>query len=181
MTISNRLRSYIAIQNKSIKEFSAHVDIPYRTLQDYLSGKRSPGSEHLIRLAQKGVDITWLLTGEKKVGIGSFLSSEIQGNSVLFADLIFVEKVGNVLTEKADAFTERFFKKNGTLLPISKQLKILSNYIVRVLFIASKMSKELEELKKMDFDDQLIIDLLTTGITEEYELELEGKILQGEL
>ena len=40
------------------------VDIPYRTLQNYLLNKRSPNVDALKKLHNNGLDITWLVTGD---------------------------------------------------------------------------------------------------------------------
>ncbi len=39
------------------------VDIPYRTIQNYLTDKRSPNTEALQKLHDNGLDIRWLVTG----------------------------------------------------------------------------------------------------------------------
>lgn len=49
----------------SYKSFASLVDIPYRTLQNYLSGERSPNIEALEKLSNIGIDINWLLTGRE--------------------------------------------------------------------------------------------------------------------
>ena len=65
-TFSNRLR--FAITNYvpgafSYKSFAELVGIPYRTLQNYLSGERSPNIESLEKLAENGINVNWLITG----------------------------------------------------------------------------------------------------------------------
>lgn len=64
---SSRLR--FAISNyvpgaMSYKSFAALIDLPYRTLQNYLSGERSPNLEALEKFAKNGINIHWLVTGE---------------------------------------------------------------------------------------------------------------------
>lgn len=48
----------------SYKSFAALIDLPYRTLQNYLSGERSPNLEALEKFARNGINIHWLVTGE---------------------------------------------------------------------------------------------------------------------
>lgn len=48
----------------SYKSFAGLIDIPYRTLQNYLSGERSPNLEALEKLAANGINIHWLVTGQ---------------------------------------------------------------------------------------------------------------------
>lgn len=64
---SSRLK--FAISNYAVgaityKSFASLIDIPYRTLQNYLSGERSPNLEALEKLAKNGINIHWLITGE---------------------------------------------------------------------------------------------------------------------
>ncbi len=46
------------------KAFAGLVDIPYRTLQNYLNGERSPNIEALQKFAANGLNVGWLVTGE---------------------------------------------------------------------------------------------------------------------
>lgn len=72
-SISTRLRHAIELcapaggeadgEKWSLKVFSKETEIPYRTLQDYLSGARLPGADALQKMAKKGIDINWVLLG----------------------------------------------------------------------------------------------------------------------
>jgi len=65
MTIGARLRSVIDDIGINVSEFSRIADIPYGTLQQYLSDKRSPATEALTKICtQTNIDIHWLLTGK---------------------------------------------------------------------------------------------------------------------
>ncbi|UXS39200.1 helix-turn-helix transcriptional regulator [Agrobacterium tumefaciens] len=46
------------------KAFAGLIDLPYRTLQNYLSGERSPNVEALEKLARNGLNVNWLVTGQ---------------------------------------------------------------------------------------------------------------------
>jgi hypothetical protein len=62
-TLGERLRLFIMTRRLSIKDFAGHCGVPYRTIQEYLVDKRKPGADHLGRMAQCGLDVNWLLTG----------------------------------------------------------------------------------------------------------------------
>jgi transcriptional regulator with XRE-family HTH domain len=65
MSIGKRLRQAIDASGMNITEFSASTEIPYRTLQQYLSDNRSPAAEALTKIcAQTSIDINWLLLGQ---------------------------------------------------------------------------------------------------------------------
>jgi len=68
MNISDRLRQTLDKKEWSIKKLSDVCDIPYRTTQDYLHGKTSPGAEALRKLC-RGLEVSadWLLFGEGEV------------------------------------------------------------------------------------------------------------------
>lgn len=61
--VGQRLRLFIRAQGMSFREFERASGVPYKTLQQYLAGRRYPGGEHLARMAEVGLDINWLLTG----------------------------------------------------------------------------------------------------------------------
>jgi len=66
MSVGKRLRTAIEREYKNLKEFSEAADIPYRTLQEYISDTRSPGADALLKInAKLSVSIDWLLTGEE--------------------------------------------------------------------------------------------------------------------
>ena len=60
-----RLKFLLADLGLNIKQFAEMGDIPYRTLQDYLAGKITPGYDNLQKMhAVFRVSIDWLLTNE---------------------------------------------------------------------------------------------------------------------
>lgn len=65
MSISERLNTFIEFNKYSINKFSELTGIPYRTLQNYLGGNRTPSGENLsIICTQTNIDCNWLLTGQ---------------------------------------------------------------------------------------------------------------------
>ena len=61
--IASRLREFAYSKTDRLTEFAKSLDMLPQTLNSYLSGKITPGSELLIRLSEMGCDIEWLLTG----------------------------------------------------------------------------------------------------------------------
>jgi len=48
-----------------LKRLASEADIPYRSIQNYLSGEQKPGAEALLKLRDSlKVNLDWLLTGE---------------------------------------------------------------------------------------------------------------------
>ena len=65
MSISNRLREVMEYKGLSIKAFAELLDMPYRTLQNYLLNERDPSAEVLIKISDVlNVDLNWLMRGE---------------------------------------------------------------------------------------------------------------------
>lgn len=65
MSISNRLREVVEYKGLSIKAFAELLDIPYRTLQNYLLNERDPSAEVLIKISDVlNVDLNWLIRSE---------------------------------------------------------------------------------------------------------------------
>lgn len=65
MSISNRLREVMEYKGLNIKAFAELLDMPYRTLQNYLLNERDPSVDILIRVSEiLNVDLNWLIRGE---------------------------------------------------------------------------------------------------------------------
>ena len=65
MSISNRSREVMEYKGLSIKAFAELLDMPYRTLQNYLLNERDPSAEVLIKISDVlNVDLNWLMRGE---------------------------------------------------------------------------------------------------------------------
>lgn len=63
MSLGLRLRLFISVNGLTVREFSQKFDIPYRSVHEYLSDKRKPSAEQLLKMAENGIDINWLLSG----------------------------------------------------------------------------------------------------------------------
>lgn len=61
--IGKRLREWVETCFET--QFQAHkaLDVQPATLYRYMQGTNAPGAEFLMRLANAGCDVTWLLTG----------------------------------------------------------------------------------------------------------------------
>lgn len=62
--MGRRLRLFIEGRGQTIRDFERESGVPYKTLQQYLAGRRYPGGDHLAKMAEIGVDLNWLLTGK---------------------------------------------------------------------------------------------------------------------
>lgn len=64
MGINRRLREAIELKGLSLTEAAERAAIPYRTLQNYVSGQREPNSKALTHFNERlGISLDWLLTG----------------------------------------------------------------------------------------------------------------------
>lgn len=80
MNISDRMRLVLDQEKLSLREASEKSEIPYTSLQKYVSGGQSPGSEALVKFGSTfNVNLHWLLTGEGNDSVASpgSLTSEI--------------------------------------------------------------------------------------------------------
>ena len=65
MSISDRLRQIMLDNKLNMKEFSLNSGIPYRSLQDYLLSKRTPGTDAVVKICTHfSINLNWLLTGK---------------------------------------------------------------------------------------------------------------------
>ncbi|WP_315092114.1 helix-turn-helix transcriptional regulator [Aggregatibacter segnis] len=78
MSISNRLREVMEYKGLSIKAFAELLDMPYRTLQNYLLNERDPSAEVLIKVSDAlNVDLNWLMRNEGEMFYSSINSSKL--------------------------------------------------------------------------------------------------------
>ncbi|OOH87184.1 transcriptional regulator [Pasteurellaceae bacterium 15-036681] len=70
MSINERLRLVIEYQKMSIKAFAEEMDIPLRTLHNYLSGERDPNTPFLSKIALRlNINLNWLLIEKGELNI----------------------------------------------------------------------------------------------------------------
>ncbi|AWB52925.1 helix-turn-helix domain-containing protein [Pasteurella multocida] len=78
MSISNRLRKVMEYKGLNIKAFAELLDVPYRTLQNYLLNERDPSAKVLIKVSDVlNVDLNWLMRGKGEMFCGSMNESEL--------------------------------------------------------------------------------------------------------
>lgn len=64
-TVSERLREYLFISKKNVKQLAGEISVSQASLNNVVNGKNLPSSNLLIRLATtKGISINWILLGE---------------------------------------------------------------------------------------------------------------------
>ena len=61
--IANRIRLFGEENFEKVKDFAEALDMSNSNLQQYLSGRVSPGVNLLIKLQELGCDTNWVLTG----------------------------------------------------------------------------------------------------------------------
>lgn len=62
--IAARLRSLLPYHNGVQASFARAIGASDQNVCDWLSGRNLPGSLMLARMAEAGVDVRWLLTGQ---------------------------------------------------------------------------------------------------------------------
>lgn len=78
MSINNRLREVMEYKGLNIKAFAELLNVPYRTLQNYLLNERDPSAEVLIKISDVlNVDLNWLMLGEGGVFRSSMNKDEL--------------------------------------------------------------------------------------------------------
>ena len=65
--IGGRIRIFAKRKYGTLKKLADAMDISPQQLQQYISGKREPGSKILIKLLRLGCDINWLLSGSESL------------------------------------------------------------------------------------------------------------------
>ena len=155
MSINNRLREVMEYKGLSIKAFAELLDVPYRTLQNYLLNERDPSAEVLIKISDVlNVDLNWLMRGEGEMFRGSMSESklnekEIAELSIYMAITPYVQsnlvKTNiNTWQNRATAFLETYI-----------------SYIINTID-KDKFSKDLNEMKDiLNLSDKFYEGLLS--------------------
>lgn len=138
MSIGNRLRAAIEQQGGSIKDFSRRSGIPYRTLQNYLSGERLPGADALVQIARQGIDVNWMLTGES---LGKVIDNEknsVEAMQLFLGKIIDDKNLQQIAIEASfasvDRHNEDYTKKNGVPM---KSISVISLLMESYKFYSS--------------------------------------------
>ncbi len=180
MTIGKRLETFVAISGKSRKAFSQLAKIPYRTLQDYLADKRKPGADHLVRLAESGIDVHWLLTGQIKspsIPLAELEQEETQQAELLWADVSFSLHLKEKASERTDQFHARYLKQHGETLPFDTLLRVYGEYFLMMVRVSAKIAPHLLELRTKGVENhQLIDDVVDAAVGEYLDKKVAGRL-----
>jgi len=65
--IGNRIRFFAKRKYGTLKSLAIAMNVSPQQLQQYVSGKREPGSKILAKLLRLGCDINWLLGGSESI------------------------------------------------------------------------------------------------------------------
>jgi transcriptional regulator with XRE-family HTH domain len=67
VSIGERMRFFAKKKYTTLKKLAEAMQISPQQLQQYISGKREPGSRILARLLRLGCDVNWLLGGRESI------------------------------------------------------------------------------------------------------------------
>lgn len=62
--IGRRVRAVLTLSSYSIREIAEISHFPYQSLQNWMRGRYLVGSDFLLWLAKKGVNVNWILLGQ---------------------------------------------------------------------------------------------------------------------
>ena len=65
--IGHRIRTFAKRKFGTLKRLAEAMEISPQQLQQYISGKREPGSRILLKLLRQGCDVNWLLGGSESI------------------------------------------------------------------------------------------------------------------
>lgn len=114
----------------SLKAFSKETAIPYRTLQDYLSGARLPGADALQKMAKKGIDINWVLLGTDNSGPIKEPDIYQDADYLPLNDKEVIEIIKAMGFDWSDNINKIHIEKTGKSLPGLALLQLIDRYRV---------------------------------------------------
>lgn len=87
MGMIDRLKEVMELKGLNIKTFAEQLDVPYRTLQNYLLHSRDPSVEILIKVSDMlNVDLNWLMRGQGNMFCNSLNTNELTKKEQLLID-----------------------------------------------------------------------------------------------
>lgn len=164
LRIGERLRRHIAFRGISISDFAKELEIPYRTLQDYLSGKRKPSADQLTRMVNSGIDVNWLLTGDFVNQFAGLARGRSEKENFLFANQDLLEKLGKRCISIIDQF-QQDRQESGESPKFSTLFDLYQRAVMMTFDVAGKISDNLVALKKAGVDNDTILDVVTSSLT----------------
>lgn len=135
-SIAQRLAMVVESSPMTLAGFAAFVEIPYRSLQNYVRGEREPSAEALRKLHEKWrVNINWLLTGSGEPSTIDYLNKRI---------------VDQIISEGFKPVLGLCFDKES---PLSRSDRVLLfSYAHKVLGLRSFIDALLPESSAPDFE-----------------------------
>ncbi len=104
MSVNLRLKEVLKIKELNIKQFSEQLEMPYRTVQNYLLNERNPKAEALVKISQKmNVNLNWLLLNE-----GDMFKNSINENKLTEQETKLIENYRLMTYEVKEAFDTSF-------------------------------------------------------------------------
>lgn len=83
MSIIHRLKSVLDAKGMTIKACAELLEVPYRTLQNYLLAEREPSAEVLVKAGNLlNVDLNWLMTGQGEMFKSNIKQAELTGQEI---------------------------------------------------------------------------------------------------
>ena len=150
MSIKIRLKFLIGKLNLKITDFAKKTGIPYRTLQNYLSGERQPSAENLQKIAICfNIDLNWLLTGEGnmfKSGESDMSDDKISSSDKTESSgmpLDFIDKLRDDLRNKDDSFFASLSMSKDRIFDVLLGKTKLRR--IEVIELARKLNRSLDE------------------------------------
>lgn len=112
----------------SLKVFSKETEIPYRTLQDYLSGARLPGADALQKMAKKGIDINWVLLGDSSGSPIKETDVFPEADCLPLNDKEAEELIKAMALDWSDKVNKINIQKTGSSLPALAILQLIGHF-----------------------------------------------------
>ena len=141
MSIGKRLRWLMKIEGSSIKDLSERCQIPYRTIQQYLSDKRKPGADHLKKIAEAGIDLHWLLLGYDEPSIKVVCPGCENITGPLAADSLLANHFFEEAFDAVDEWHQNHIHNGGAALDI----KTILMGVWAVFFLYDDLLSKIED------------------------------------
>lgn len=147
-TVGDRIKFVAEELSTTYTGLAGLVDIPYRTMQNYLSNEREPTASSLAKFHNNAcVNINWLLTGKGEPFLSDFIDQKIFDKLTI---TLLNEIIDVVVKKRPSSFTEQDIYMLVSYLMRNKRLGVGD----AIRFIAKEAGYQ--SLYEMTLDDLIV-------------------------
>ncbi|BDS12973.1 helix-turn-helix domain-containing protein [Aureispira anguillae] len=145
MSISERFKLILFLEEKNVKQLASEINVTQSALNKVVRGEAMPSSKILIPLAQRGINVNWLLIGKGDTKQESKENRNLSLNKDTLRKRLTPEEL-ELIVKKLPKNQEVIFHTETSAI---EKLEAQNKALEKELETSYKMNKILAEAKKV--------------------------------